>query len=139
MDLEKLTFPLTLRKWEEGDYFYPIGMQGKKKLSKFFKTKKYSLLDKENTWLLCSENQIVWITGKRQDRRFTANTTSSSYFKNPDIPLVLWGLFIYRYSLYYFKIMLKFNIKHELILTKNVQISLDSVHLAIKNLKQSTS
>lgn len=81
LDLEKLTFPLTLRKWEEGDYFYPIGMQGKKKLSKFFKDEKYSLLDKENTWLLCSENQIVWITGKRQDRRFTANTTSSHILK----------------------------------------------------------
>ena len=81
LDIEKLTFPLTLRKWQEGDYFYPIGMQGKKKLSKFFKDEKYSLIDKENTWLLCSENQIVWIVGKRLDRQFTATVDSSHILK----------------------------------------------------------
>jgi tRNA(Ile)-lysidine synthase len=81
LDADKLTFPLKLRKWEKGDSFYPIGMQGKKKLSKFFKDEKYSLIAKENTWLLCSENQIVWIVGKRQDRKFNATKTSSNILK----------------------------------------------------------
>jgi tRNA(Ile)-lysidine synthase len=80
-DAEKTTFPLTLRKWKSGDYFHPSGMQGKKKLSKFFKDEKYSLIDKENTWLLCSENNIVWIVGKRTDQRFLASSTSKSILK----------------------------------------------------------
>jgi len=70
VDEDKLQFPLTIRRWQEGDIFYPNGMNGKKKLSKFFKDEKYSLLDKSNTWLLCSDNQIVWVINKRQDSRF---------------------------------------------------------------------
>lgn len=77
VDKEKLKFPLTIRKWQEGDYFCPAGIDGKKKVSKYFKDEKMSLSDKENTWLLLSENEIVWIIGKRQDRRFyTENTTT---------------------------------------------------------------
>jgi len=70
VDEEKLQFPLKIRKWQEGDAFYPFGMDGKKKLSKFFKDEKFSLVDKSATWLLCSDDQIVWIIGKRQDDRF---------------------------------------------------------------------
>jgi len=81
LDTRKITFPLILRKWKSGDYFYPIGMQGKKKISNYFKDEKYSLIDKENTWLLCSENDIVWIVGKRQDKRFLPNSTTSSILK----------------------------------------------------------
>lgn len=77
VDEEKLRFPLEIRKWQEGDLFYPFGMNGSKKLSKYFKDEKYSLIDKSEIWLLCSGNQIVWIIGKRQDDRFrvTAQTT----------------------------------------------------------------
>lgn len=77
VDEDVLQFPLTLRRWQEGDVFQPSGMTGKKKLSKFFKDEKFSLLDKANAWLLCSENQIIWIVGQRADERFkvTANTT----------------------------------------------------------------
>ena len=70
LDRLKLKFPLKLRKWEEGDFFYPQGMKGKKKLSKYFKDEKFSLIDKENQWLLVSDNKIVWIIGKRLDERF---------------------------------------------------------------------
>ena len=83
VDEDALQFPLTIRKWKEGDYFYPIGMQGKKKLSKYYKDEKYSLIDKLNQWILCSNNQIVWIVGKRQDDRFkiTKNTKNKLQIK----------------------------------------------------------
>lgn len=77
VDEDKLQFPLTIRRWQEGDFFQPFGMTGTKKLSKYFKDEKFSLLDKANIWLLCSDDKIVWIIGERQDDRFkvTANTT----------------------------------------------------------------
>lgn len=83
VDEDFLQFPLTIRKWEEGDYFYPLGMLGKKKLSKYFKDEKMSLIDKSNQWLLCSDNQIVWVIGKRQDERFkiTENTNHKLQIK----------------------------------------------------------
>lgn len=81
VDESKLKFPLTIRKWQEGDYFYPSGMSGKKKLSKYFKDEKYSLLNKENQWLLCSEDQIVWVVGKRADDRFTSKETTQNIIK----------------------------------------------------------
>jgi len=74
LDKNSLKYPLLLRKFREGDYFFPVGMKGKKKLSKFFKDQKYSTLDKENQWILCSEDQIVWVVGQRVDARFAANS-----------------------------------------------------------------
>ena len=81
VDEDKIKFPLTIRKWQEGDYFYPSGMNGKKKLSKYFKDEKYSLLDKENQWLLCSEDQIIWVIGKRADNRFINRETTQNSIK----------------------------------------------------------
>lgn len=82
VDKEKLNFPLTLRKWEKGDYFYPLGMQGKKKkLSKFFKDEKYSLFDKQAQWLLCSDNKIVWVVGIRADERFKVTEKTTEILK----------------------------------------------------------
>jgi len=81
IDRDKLKFPLTVRKWEKGDYFYPFGMRGKKKLSKFFKDEKISILEKEKIWLLCSEEQIVWVIGKRLDDRFKITDTTKNILK----------------------------------------------------------
>ena len=81
IDYDKLQFPLTIRKWHKGDYFYPIGLNGKKKLSKFFKDEKLSLIEKENSWLLCSNNEIVWVIGKRLDNRFKVSKTTSTILK----------------------------------------------------------
>ncbi|WP_417445243.1 tRNA lysidine(34) synthetase TilS [Joostella sp.] len=82
VDKETLKFPLKLRKWENGDYFYPFGMQGKKKLSKFFKDEKISLLDKEKQWLLCdTHNTIIWIVGKRADNQFKVTEKTKQIIK----------------------------------------------------------
>jgi tRNA(Ile)-lysidine synthase len=81
VDADALKFPLKLRKWQEGDYFYPFGMNGKKKLSKFFKDEKFSIIDKENAWLLCSDNQIVWLVGKRLDNRFKITENTQTILK----------------------------------------------------------
>lgn len=81
LDKEKLNFPLVLRNWEKGDYFYPFGMQGKKKLSKFFKDEKLDVLSKEKQWLLCSDNEIVWVVGKRADERFKVEDSTKQILK----------------------------------------------------------
>lgn len=74
VDKNLLNYPLIIRKWKTGDYFYPTGMLGKKKVSKYFKDEKLSIFDKNNIWLLCSnDNEIIWIIGKRQDRRFLSS------------------------------------------------------------------
>lgn len=72
IDLEKTSPPLLVRPWRHGDYFHPSGMGGrKKKLSKFFKDEKYSLLDKERQLVVVdSKDRIVWVVGKRCDFRF---------------------------------------------------------------------
>ncbi|MFX0557968.1 tRNA lysidine(34) synthetase TilS [Maribacter sp. CXY002] len=70
VDKAALKFPLTLRKWKNGDYFHPIGMKGKKKLAKFFKDEKINSFSKEEQWLLCSDDSIVWVVGKRADSRY---------------------------------------------------------------------
>jgi len=81
VDKETLKYPLTLRKWQKGDYFYPLGMQGKKKLSKFFKDEKVDVISKHKQWLLCSEEQIVWVVGRRADERFKVTDTTKNIVK----------------------------------------------------------
>ncbi|WP_339657628.1 tRNA lysidine(34) synthetase TilS [Flavobacterium frigidarium] len=82
VDGDKLQYPLELKRWQEGDSFQPFGMGGKsKKLSKFFKDEKLSLLEKEQCWLLWSANTLVWITGLRQDERFKITENTSNILK----------------------------------------------------------
>ncbi len=82
VDAQKIHFPLTLRKWEEGDFFQPFGMNGQsKKVGKFFKDEKLSQIEKEKIWFLCSENQIVWIVGIRADERFKITNTTNQILK----------------------------------------------------------
>ena len=69
---------MVLRRWKEGDVFQPFGMNGQsKKVSKFFKDEKFSLLEKEKIWFLCSNHQIVWIIGVRQDHRFRVEESTN--------------------------------------------------------------
>jgi len=81
VDKDTLEFPLHIRKWENGDAFYPLGMTGKKKLSKYFKDEKLSLVDKENVWLLTSNHKIVWVIGMRADNRFKVTDKTVNIFK----------------------------------------------------------
>jgi len=81
IDYESISFPLKLRKVIDGDYFYPIGMKGQKKLiSKFMKDLKLSKLEKEQVWLLCDkEDKIIWIVNYRLDERFKITKTSKNF------------------------------------------------------------
>ena len=81
VDKKSLKYPLIIRKWEKGDYFYPFGMQGRKKLSKFFKDEKIDILAKERQWLLCSGSEIVWVIGRRADNRFKVSEHTETILK----------------------------------------------------------
>ena len=76
LDFDKLSFPLMIRRWRTGEYFKPLGMNGFKKLSDFFIDQKMSIPEKENTWILVSDNKVVWIIGKRIDDRFKLTTNT---------------------------------------------------------------
>lgn len=81
VDAQLLNHPLVVRKWQEGDYFYPIGMKGKKKISKYLKDEKLSMIEKENALVLSSNGDIVWVIGKRADERFKVTDTTKQILK----------------------------------------------------------
>ena len=81
VDKDLLNFPLSVRGWSQGDYFYPLGMKGRKKLSKYFKDEKLSLVEKERTQILCSGEDIIWIVGRRADDRFKVTDKTEHILK----------------------------------------------------------
>lgn len=82
LDSAKLDFPLRLRNVLSGDYFYPFGMNGKKKVSKYLKEKKISVFDKDKVLILeTSKNKIVWVVGMRLDDRFSVTDNTKEITK----------------------------------------------------------
>ena len=81
VDAAKISFPLTLRHWRNGDTFQPFGMYGTKKLSDLFKDAKSNRFDKQKTWLLCCKKQIVWVVGLRSDQRFCLDFDTKHFYK----------------------------------------------------------
>ncbi len=75
-DADRMQYPLTLRHWQEGDQFKPLGMNGFKKLSDYFIDQKIRRDQKEQMWILLSGNDIIWLVGERIDDRYkiTAKT-----------------------------------------------------------------
>ena len=81
LDMHKLDFPLRLRHWKEGDTFIPLGMSNRKKLSDFFIDEKFSLLQKEQAWVLCSGDDIIWIVGERINDRYKITEDTREVYK----------------------------------------------------------
>ena len=82
LDSAKLDFPLRVRNLLSGDYFYPFGMNGKKKVSKYLKDKKISVFDKDKVLILeTSKNKIIWVVGMRLDDRFSVTDNTKEITK----------------------------------------------------------
>ncbi|GAB2629021.1 tRNA lysidine(34) synthetase TilS [Emticicia sediminis] len=80
-DFDKIMFPITLRTWQEGDWFIPLGMKGKKKISDFLIDKKIPLNLKKNIFLLTSQDAVIWVAGQRADDRFKLTDTTKKILK----------------------------------------------------------
>ncbi len=81
VDEDKLSWPLVLRRWREGDSFQPFGMEGHKKVSDFLVDAKVSLPDKGRQFVLTSNDRIVWLVGRRLDERFRVDSSTENVLR----------------------------------------------------------
>ena len=80
LNADLLEFPLHIRKWQAADSFQPLGMQGNKKLSDFFIDEKFSLIEKDNTFVMVSGTDIVWVIGHRISEKYKVNHNCKSTY-----------------------------------------------------------
>ncbi|MBN2166076.1 MAG: tRNA lysidine(34) synthetase TilS [Marinilabiliaceae bacterium] len=81
IDFGQIEFPMTLRRWKRGDSFRPLGMTKFKKVSDFFIDQKLSIVEKENVWILISNDEIVSILRYRIDDRFKITHKTEKIFE----------------------------------------------------------
>ncbi|MBS1951719.1 MAG: tRNA(Ile)-lysidine synthetase [Cytophagales bacterium] len=81
LDLARLQFPLVWRKWKTGDYFYPLGMNHKKKVSDFLINQKISVAEKNRVSVLTSGGEIVWVVGHRISDHFKVTEGTKKFLQ----------------------------------------------------------